>query len=232
MKTKSLNSRRLTRGRKLLLAAPVLAGAAIPAAQGAIIYTSLGSGVTVSGSSKLYLDFEGQTTGASAFPGWDMELSIQNVSGSYYSKVSLNTSSIDVSVYPFRTTVANRFGLNDNIVRFPGPNWTSFYNIPKTYLGDSGNPPNYYWSPSATHYYVGVQLISGANYGWTEIALTSFNSMTVYGFAYRDTGASILAGQTIDVPEPAEAGVLAGVLAGSAAAYAARRKRLAAKQAA
>jgi hypothetical protein len=68
MKTQSLKGRRLTRGQKLLMAAPVLAGAAMPAAPGAIIYTSLGGGVTVSGSNKLYIDWEGKTTGASAFP--------------------------------------------------------------------------------------------------------------------------------------------------------------------
>jgi len=231
MKTKSLKSRGLTRGQKLILVAPVLAGAAIPAAQGAIVYTSLGSGITVSGSNKLYLDFQGQTTGAAAFPGWDIGLSINDVSGDYYSQVSGNISSVDLGAY-YRTTVGLRFPFNDPIVREPALYGSTFYNIAKTYLTISSASGNYFWSPSATHYYLGVQLTAGGDYGWAEIALTSFNSMTVYGFAYRDTGASINAGQTTDVPEPTEAGVLAGVLAGSAAAYAARRKRLAAKRAA
>jgi hypothetical protein len=229
MKFKSLKKHRLTRSQKLLLAAPVLAGAVIPAAQGAIIYTSLGSsGITVSGSNELYIDWQGQTTGASTFPGWDIGLSINNVSGDYYSQVSANISSVDLGAY-YRTTVGLRFPINDPIVREPALYGSTFYNIPKTYLTISSASGNYFWSPSATHYYLGVQLTPSSDYGWVEIALTAFNSMTVYGFAYDNTGAAINAGA---VPEPADAGLLAGVLAGSAAAYAARRKRLAAKQAA
>jgi len=234
MKTKSLKGRRLSRGQKLFMAAPVFAGAAIPAAQGAIVYTSLGSsGITVSGSNQLYIDWQGQSTGSSAFAGSDIGLSIVPVSIGghpyYNSLVASNLAYVNISVYPFRTTVANRFGYGNPIVSQPAPDGSTFYNVKKTYLSESNNPGNYYWTPSATHYYLGVQLTPSNDYGWVEIALTSFDSLTVYGFAYNTTGAAINAGA---VPEPADAGVLAGVLAGSAAAYAARRKRLAAKRAA
>jgi hypothetical protein len=54
-------------------------------------------------------------------------------------------------------------------------------------------------------------------------------SLTLYGFAYDNTGASIAAGAGA-VPEPATTGLIGALLAGSAAAFEARRRRKAAKQ--
>ncbi len=85
-----------------------------------------------------------------------------------------------------------------------------------------------------TPYYFGLSFDIGGSthYGWV---LTSFNQsgdfgeVTLWSFAYDDeAGASITA---TAVPEPSDVSALAGLLAGSAVAMGARRRRKAAKAA-
>lgn len=74
--------------------------------------------------------------------------------------------------------------------------------------------------------YVGVRLEEGATetfrYGWLDVSRDGSSTFTVYGLALEQTiGVGIEAGA---VPEPATTGLMAA-LAGSAAVFAARRRR-------
>jgi hypothetical protein len=74
--------------------------------------------------------------------------------------------------------------------------------------------------------YVGLTFPHDSNtyYGWVEFSVDPQGLGTIYGMGYNDTpGAGILAGQ--GVPEPADAAALAGILAGSAAAFGALSRR-------
>jgi hypothetical protein len=52
-------------------------------------------------------------------------------------------------------------------------------------------------------------------YGWAEFSQNSFspNSVTLYSFAYEDTGAGIVAGATSSIPEPGVTAVFFGLAA-------------------
>ncbi len=77
--------------------------------------------------------------------------------------------------------------------------------------------------------FIGVRITdanSELHYGWVRVSSTA-NSFSVYDFAYNATAnAPILAGegQTAAIPEPSTYAALAGLLAGSAALYAKRRR--------
>lgn len=79
---------------------------------------------------------------------------------------------------------------------------------------------------SGTRGFMGLIVDAGTDpkYGWAEIEFETNNTLTLYGFAYEDSGAPITAGA---VPEPATVGLLAALAAGSAAVYARRRKTVA-----
>jgi hypothetical protein len=89
------------------------------------------------------------------------------------------------------------------------------------------------WAPDGTHGYLGLEFNAGPGnrFGWAEVSYNANQSVTLYSFAYDDTGGSINAGQIAAVPEPAATGAIAAVLAGSVAAFDVRRRRKAAKQA-
>lgn len=79
--------------------------------------------------------------------------------------------------------------------------------------------------------FAGLQI--NGNYGWARFTLAqdpanleSGHSITLHDFAYASEGESITAGQTA-IPEPSTYAALTGLLAGSAALYARRRKRAA-----
>jgi len=80
------------------------------------------------------------------------------------------------------------------------------------------------WLSDGTHGYLGMTFGDGTTtyYGWAEISISSNGSVTIYSVGYNDlAGASIVTG----VPEPSESAALAGLLAGSAAAFGAIRRR-------
>ena len=81
------------------------------------------------------------------------------------------------------------------------------------------------WTPGTTGY-LGLELNSGANFGWVQISYNADKTLTVYDFAYESSGGSILAGAgAAAVPEPTTTAALAGLLAGSAALFAKRRQQ-------
>lgn len=81
------------------------------------------------------------------------------------------------------------------------------------------------WTPGTTGY-LGLELNSGANFGWVQISYNADKTLTVYDFAYESSGGSILAGAgAAAVPEPTTTAALAGLLAGSTALFAKRRQQ-------
>ncbi len=62
-------------------------------------------------------------------------------------------------------------------------------------------------------------------FGWIRASFDVGNSITVYDFAYESNGGAILAGDLGSaIPEPSTYAALAGLLAGTAALYAKRRR--------
>jgi hypothetical protein len=93
--------------------------------------------------------------------------------------------------------------------------------------GLEGNPAFYTTQNSA---YIGMEFRNEAtgqiDYGWVLLSTTGPNGVpaSVIGYAYENTGQSVLAGQTSDVPEPSTA-ALFGIMAAGAAGVRAWRKR-------
>jgi PEP-CTERM motif len=102
-----------------------------------------------------------------------------------------------------------------------GESSVSLYDERKTSRYGAGPTGNFHPDDlSGNPEYVGVRFkIGGAGtdyYGWIAVDFTNHDDVTgaVTGFAYEDTGASILAGATGAVPEPSG---LAGLALGAAA---------------
>jgi hypothetical protein len=75
-----------------------------------------------------------------------------------------------------------------------------------------------------THYYMGFTFgdATSTYYGWAEVSIASDGVVTLYSMAYDSVaGTAIITG----VPEPSDSAALAGLLAGSAAAFGAIRRR-------
>ncbi|MCR6657002.1 MAG: PEP-CTERM sorting domain-containing protein [Opitutus sp.] len=89
------------------------------------------------------------------------------------------------------------------------------------------------WPSSSEPGYAGFQFTvdDSTYYGWALFGVDPdaenvFDAnLTLYGFAYDNTGAAITAGAISAVPEPTTTTAIAGLLAGSAAAFAVRRRR-------
>ncbi len=217
MKTKTRKMKRISRGQKLLLAAPVAMGAMSGVAAGNIVYTSVnaGTGVSITDPSKLYFDVDGRSWGATYQAGDDFELSFEtnNAAKPYLAgigggkAVGYHTPANYISKLSYGTTI-NGSGT------FEPEGFLAFH---------TGGQ----WVPPASGY-AGLQLGSG-DFGWANLTVTGDGTndvVTLYGFAYDNTGAAINAGT---VPEPGEAGLLGAVAAGSVAAWAARKRRLTAR---
>jgi hypothetical protein len=94
-------------------------------------------------------------------------------------------------------------------------------------IGEFGNAVSFISGASS---FMGFQFKPGSTvlYGWANVTLTrggNFGTFTINSWAYDDTGASILTGQTVAaVPEPASYAVGLGALALGAAALRRRRQ--------
>jgi hypothetical protein len=83
-----------------------------------------------------------------------------------------------------------------------------------------------YWAGSGTGY-LGLSFLNSGttDYGWAKISYNSSSqNLSLYSYAYDNSGAAIGAGQTCAVPEPSTLALMA-MGAGSVAAFAARNKR-------
>ncbi len=188
--------------------------------QAAIVYTPVTSGGTISSGGTLWFDLGEDGSGAwssSSIPGADFNF--QNSGGAVYSyAVGTPVPRMNVSgIYSVK--MASGAPVDSGITTWQ-PDCTVAYT-------GHGNFPK-----DGTHGYLGLRVeptVSAFKYGWAEISYNVDGSLTLYGFAVQTDGTSINTGQTSAVPEPAETGLVAALLAGGVAVW---RRRQAFKRAA
>jgi hypothetical protein len=204
----------------LLLSGPLLAAA--PAASAAIIYTPVngGSGLTVGaedlvgfspltgtvggGPQDFYLFFQAQYLTCPALVGKGYSNPLFLIQADHNPN----------NFYAFKHAAGYSISAG----------YLSFFQT--SYLNQTLNTG--YWQPDGSKAYAGLEFVTNpgggqtVQFGWVELSYNVDQTVTLYGFAYDNSGAAIAAGA---VPEPAEDAALGALLAGCAAAYAARRRR-------
>jgi hypothetical protein len=222
----SMRNNRLVR--TLIPSAPLaLAGAS--SAHAAIVYTDVPDLTISTVSGHIYWDMG--TNGGTGFaassgssPLADMNLFF-DYNLSYVRDI--NKPSAGLSSYGYLSTTggfASNFSYGSMIdgVFFAG--MANLTNNP----GVTGN-----WTNDGTPGYLGFTfdyddgIGVSYRYGWARVSYNADKSLTLYDFAYESnagTGIAAGAGAT-PVPEPAAAAALAGLLAGSAAAFKRRRRQ-------
>ncbi len=210
--------RQLSRGQKLLITAPAVAAAALPMAQGVVIYTSVngGAGLTIVGGVDTAIGFNPFTgtsfIGSAYHPSAIFNLYFNNYSDARY-PILISGKKDYFMVSGGYVSKLSAGKLIDNSATFAED---ASIHLSLYFAGSYHGP----WAGGGNGY-IGMRDISG-NYGWANVTYVQGTSLTLYGLAYDDTGAGIQAGA---VPEPADAALLGALVAGSAAAMAARRKR-------
>ncbi len=217
----SLPALGLSKGRKLLLAAPALGAlAAAPASHATIVYTNPPD-LTASSPNNIFFDLGANggtgSSSLSSFPAAD-----------FYLKFYYNTQPLVPML---------RFAVNGNLLAASGGFVTNFpygtsinsslFSTQNYIALNNAGANNAHWPANGSPGYVGLEFNGGSGpvFGWAQVSYNSNHSLTLYDFAYQSDGSPILAGQTAAVPEPAESAAFAALLAGSAAAFAARRRR-------
>ncbi len=207
-----------------------LALAAIPAAQGQVVYTNVGDLTVTSPSSSLYINFNRDGTGTqfstSNFSGADF--AIQS-SGDEFFVTGINTLNSYTGfvstggIYTARLSAGMIIGSGSTIGNATGP---------FGYFGHSGNGGNAGFATQESSY-LGLTFTLDGNtyYGWVSLSFARSGNdgiITIHDFAYATfPGAPIEAGALTAVPEPATSAALAGVgalLAGSVAIYRRRKQ--------
>ncbi len=223
------SSHKLGRLTRTALPLAPIALAVVPAAKATIIYTDAHD-FTISAGDRLFM-FVG--TGSD-------HLALANSGGrlsgySFYFKF-LYTNSLNPYIYSSNT--ATRTVIDPSLTGLHGDaaaKLGSNFSISSSLAGDLQFSTNSYvmlaesgktsaWSPGSTGY-IGLSLNNGANYGWVSVTYNSDQTLTIHDFAYQDSGAAILAGDTgMAIPEPATTGLIAAALAGSVAIFLKRRR--------
>jgi len=223
-----------TRFSCLALPAIPVALASASSAHAQILYTSLGSGVSVDRGHRLYFNLNptgGEAiAGTSDFAGADFHL-----------RFYLNDPAL-----PLLSTAAN-FGNTTNGILQDGSGFVTRLNhgdavsssgtfsnggsLHAVYFTYYGNNPA--WVAGSGSGYIGLSLSGSGNtyYGWARVSYDDASianaAMTLYDFAINTTAfAPINAGQGAAIPEPSDTAVvvgLAALLAGSAAHW--RRRK-------
>jgi hypothetical protein len=213
---------RFARLSRTALPAVPLALAAIPSARAVIVFSDLGAGVTVTGSTKIYFDLDHSGNGAGSagfasntsagFTGTDFKLYFKsgNAAKPYIASSNPSTGYVSINGSNFTTNFAANASLSPS-------NWTNGF----VYLNNnaSGSSP---W-PSGTTGYLGFYVATGGdrNYGWAQVTYSG-SSLTLTSFAYDTVLNEVLhAGQ---IPEPASTTALAALLAGSVALHRRRQQ--------
>ena len=180
--------------------------------QGAVIYTP--ENITVSApSGSIWFSLSGQQASTTYFSGAQGYL--RNISpAAMFESAGASATPIVYAATSYLQRLASGAAINGTRT-FSGTGYAYF------------GPP---WSANGQHGYIGLEFNpgTGLRFGWAEVSLNAGNTLTLYGFAYDNTGGQILAGVTA-VPEPATTGAIAAALAGSVAAFEARRRRKAAR---
>lgn len=205
-----MNQYSLNFSKKLWVAAPaaVLAGQA----DGAIVFTDLGEGVSNSDVNGVYFDFVAQSATTEFYSGYQFLV---------YSKGTINNGTLETgaSASTSQTAVssgsaAKSFAEGETIDDGESYSQWTFDSSAWTTGGDAEYAGFVFEDEGSTYY------------GWALISLSANWTVTLYSFAYENSGAAIAAGATPSpVPEPAESALAVGLLAGTAAAFAARRRR-------
>jgi|GEM_PF-6317607 hypothetical protein len=189
--------------RKIIAALPVIIGANSASAE--IVYWQESSGVSRDFS--MEFNFFDKTIGGEWAPGsfslmWKHGLFIQGGTST-----GIATSAGQLSLLSFGDLIDDQLTFDEGFA------YTSS------------------WPSSSEPGYAGFQFTieDSTYYGWALFGVDAENvydgELTLYGFAYDNTGAAITAGAISAVPEPTTTTAIAGLLAGSAAAFAVRRRR-------
>ena len=235
-------SSRLSRLARTALPAAPLALAAVPSANAAIIYTNPADITINSTGSIVFYIGTGALTDTAIFvgpgdgrrlPGYSfyMGFSDSNSQGSNAPYVWTPTYStkrvVADTILPDGNARAALLTAGALISPSLGPGLSFATSSDYTFL-NRNNITGSSWTPGTTGY-LGLELNSGANFGWVQISYNADKTLTVYDFAYESSGGSILAGAgAAAVPEPTTTAALAGLLAGSAALYRRRQQKKAA----
>ncbi len=207
------------------LAVPASATFAGTHAAAAVVYTDATATIPFNAGT-ISLDLgdgfggQGAISTSEALPGHDFSL---NYSASDPAKPQIVASASDGAISSFGSPVTNnarQFASDATIDAslFNSSTTSTVIYDPNSSTGISE------WQPGETGY-LAVKFVTGGSdthYGWIDLTLGNDQSLTVNGFAYESTGGqAIVAGA---VPEPATAGLVTALLAGSAALYRRRQK--------
>jgi hypothetical protein len=186
---------------KVLLAAGTgAAGLAAPTAQGAIVYSGVIDKTATNASDGLYINMS--TFAIYYLGGGGEHYNFAFFDGHYVTPFILGT------------------GWVTNALSAGTPVQTQPFDMSLGASGGFGSTPGY----------LGVEFRDGGSggplvYGWLEYSYDGGGFTTIYDAAYNSTpGGAIDAGQTA-VPEPGESAWVGAMVAGSVAAFAARKRR-------
>ena len=191
-------------------------GATAASSSGAIVHSTVnaGEGIAVTPGNTIYLNVLTSTVSlaSESAPGYQFQIS--PIAGVTTNPAKFQVGHSNGSTLGY-TGVAQKIEagqLIDSSLTFTTTNFRSFTD------GSTGG-----WSLGERGYYAfGIPNESATNYGWLELEFsgsTGTPQIKLLSYAYEDSGAGLIAGQTI--PEPS-APVL---LTGCAAVFAARRRR-------
>jgi hypothetical protein len=209
---------KISRRRKAILAAPALGAAAVAPAGAAIVFTPVngGSGLSVAHNDPfaIYFSVSDRRVQTTYFSEAQFLLQFYDgLAGAPY--VSPNPNGYFAVAacgcyYAYKLSAGA--GINETLL--------SFYAAPGYLRYGSGG----FWS-QGDRGYVGLGLVVSDQkyYGWADVSYNADSSLTLYGFAYENVANTTI--QAGAVPEPADAALVGALVAGSAAAFAARRKR-------
>lgn len=198
---------------------------AAPAVEAAIVYTNLTSApLTIPNSiDGIYLNVVTGATGSSgsAVPGWDLNPYNNGAGLTFYGAAS--PSGILATGTAGLNAVTQSLAVGFVISSTP---LTGFYNQFQTTAAAFQTPGQRY---------VGFRFLnestSTINYGWALISTSAGTTgslgfpASILGYAYENTGLSIMAGQISAVPEPSTFAMFGVAVAGALGLGAARRRR-------
>lgn len=203
------------------------AALALPAAKAQIVYSGTQNLNIVAGQ-HIYFDLD--HSGGGAFASTGPSLSGANFALNFYnSNVPQIVGQSDGSAYPSVAEDINDQAFN---VAFGQSINSSIISGTDQFLANAAINNNGFnnarWAAGTTGY-LALRLTSNSGatyyYGWAEIIYGADKSLTLVDFAYNTVAdQSINAGQTSAIPEPSSYAAFAGLLAGSAALYAKRRR--------
>ena len=198
--------------KKLVLSASA-ASTLVPAALGQ--HYDIADQVLATGSSSLYIDFDAGTFSSTAFAASDIRV--------YFGAGNLEFPAVNpdgnwgVAVNSSGGSYTRRYNYGASL------DFTFTKTVNSSILEVFGTGE---WEAQtgASTSYLGVKNLTDQREVWIGIRYNdAANSMTIESFAVAPGAANMSAGQ-VAIPEPAEAGALMALLAGSAAVYQRRRK--------